>query len=60
VSSNETTAAQARNAKPIFEKARVLLQGASAFEEQAAARAQLLGQITQYIERIDAIIKIGR
>jgi tetratricopeptide (TPR) repeat protein len=59
VESDKATAADARRAKELFTRARVMLEGASAYEEQASGRAQLLGNITKYMERVEAIIKRG-
>jgi tetratricopeptide (TPR) repeat protein len=49
-----------RRAKPLFEQAKVLLEGAGAYSEQAANRAQLLQQVQQFIDVADALIKAGR
>lgn len=53
-------AAGARRVKPLFERAKVLLEGAAAYSDQAAMRAQLIGQANQFIEVADALIKAGR
>jgi tetratricopeptide (TPR) repeat protein len=53
-------AAAGRRAKPLFEQAKVLLEGAGAYSEQAANRAQLLQQVQQFIDVADALIKAGR
>jgi tetratricopeptide (TPR) repeat protein len=53
-------AAAGRRAKPLFERAKVLLEGAGAYSEQAANRAQLLQQAQQFIDVADALIRAGR
>jgi tetratricopeptide (TPR) repeat protein len=53
-------AAAGRRAKPLFEQAKVLLEGAGAYSEQSANRAQLLQQVQQFIDVADALIKAGR
>jgi tetratricopeptide (TPR) repeat protein len=53
-------AAAGRRAKPLFEQAKVLLEGAGAYSEQAANRAQLLQQAQQFIDVADALIRAGR
>jgi tetratricopeptide (TPR) repeat protein len=53
-------AAAGRRAKPLFEEAKRLLEGAGAYSEQAANRAQLLQQVQQFIDVADALIKAGR
>jgi tetratricopeptide (TPR) repeat protein len=53
-------AAAGRRAKPLFERAKVLLEGAGAYSEQSANRAQLLQQVQQFIDVADALIKAGR
>jgi hypothetical protein len=55
-----TTAAPARRAMPILERAKVMLDGAGAYTEQAAQRANLLQNVRQYIEVADALIRAGR
>jgi tetratricopeptide (TPR) repeat protein len=55
-----SNAASARRAKPLLERAKVLLEGAGGYTAQAATRAQLLQQLNQFIEHADALIKIGR
>ncbi|HEX6308769.1 MAG TPA: tetratricopeptide repeat protein [Longimicrobiales bacterium] len=55
-----TTAAPARRAKPMLDRAKVLLESASAYTEQASLRAQLLQQVNQYLEVADALIRSGR
>ncbi|HUF51244.1 MAG TPA: tetratricopeptide repeat protein [Longimicrobiales bacterium] len=54
------TAAEATRVKPMFERAKVLLEGAGAYTDQASTRAQLLAQVAQFIEVADAIIKSRR
>jgi hypothetical protein len=53
-------AAAGRRAKPLFEQAKVLLEGAGAYSEQASNRAQLLQQVQQFIDVADALIRAGR
>lgn len=53
------TVKSARASKPMFERARVFLEGAGAYTDQAANRAKFLQAITQYIEIQDALIKRG-
>jgi tetratricopeptide (TPR) repeat protein len=53
-------AARARQARPLLEQARTLLDGAGAYSEQAAQRAQLLQQVGQLMEVADALIRAGR
>jgi tetratricopeptide (TPR) repeat protein len=57
---DNANAARARQAKPLFEQAKVLLEGAGAYTDQAANRAQLLQQVQQFIEVADALIRVGR
>jgi tetratricopeptide (TPR) repeat protein len=54
------TAAAGRRALPLFQQAKTLLEGAAAYSEQAAVRAQLLQQVQQFIELAEALIKSGR
>lgn len=54
-----TTAGPARQAKPILERAKVLLEGAGGYTDQAAKRAELLQNINQFIEMADALIRAG-
>lgn len=54
------TAASARQALPIFQRALEHLQNAGAYQEQASARQQLIGATQQYIEIQDALIRRGR
>jgi tetratricopeptide (TPR) repeat protein len=54
-----TTAAPARRAMPILERAKVLLEGAGAYTEQASQRATLLQNVQQYIEMARALIDMG-
>jgi tetratricopeptide (TPR) repeat protein len=54
-----TTAAPARRAMPILERAKVLLEGAGAYTEQASQRANLLQNVQQYIEMARALIDMG-
>lgn len=53
-------AAAGRRAKPLFERAKALLQGAAAYTDQASKRAELLQQVDQFIEVADALIRAGR
>ncbi|MEX1182302.1 MAG: tetratricopeptide repeat protein [Gemmatimonadota bacterium] len=53
-------AAAARQAKPMFERARTLLQQSAAYTEQAKARTDLIAQIGQFILVADALIAAGR
>lgn len=55
-----TTAAPARQAKPLLEQSRALMQAAGGFTEQAAKRAEVLQNISTYMEIADALIKAGR
>jgi tetratricopeptide (TPR) repeat protein len=57
---SRNNAASAREARPYFERAKVLLEGAGAYTAQAATRAQLLQQVNQLMEYADALIKAGR
>lgn len=57
---SRNNAASAREARPYFERSRVLLEGAGAYTAQAATRAQLLQQLNQLVEYADALIKAGR
>ncbi|MBR9990990.1 MAG: tetratricopeptide repeat protein [Gemmatimonadetes bacterium] len=54
-----TTAAPARRAMPILERAKVMLDGAGAYTEQAAQRANLLENVRQYMEMARALIDMG-
>jgi tetratricopeptide (TPR) repeat protein len=54
-----TTAAPARRAMPILERAKVMLDGAGAYSEQAAQRANLLENVRQYMEMARALIDMG-
>lgn len=54
------TAAAAGRAKPLLQRAKVLLEGAGGYPDQAATRASLLQQIGQFMEVADALIKAGR
>lgn len=54
-----TTAGPARTAKPLLEEARRLLQNAGGFTEQRAKTQELLGNVAQYIEVADALIRAG-
>ncbi|HSK19707.1 MAG TPA: tetratricopeptide repeat protein [Longimicrobiales bacterium] len=54
-----TTAAPARRAMPILERAKVLLEGAGGYTEQAAQRATLLQNVQQYMEMAKALIDMG-
>jgi tetratricopeptide (TPR) repeat protein len=57
---NATTAAPARQAKPLLERAKVLLEGASGYTDQAARRAEALQNVATYLEIADALIRAGR
>jgi tetratricopeptide (TPR) repeat protein len=50
----------ARRVRPLFERARTLLEDARAYREQDAQREQLLKQVAQFLEVADALIKAGR
>jgi tetratricopeptide (TPR) repeat protein len=54
-----STAASARASLPLFREARRYLEQAGAYTDQAATRTQLLGNIDQYIEIQNALIKRG-
>jgi tetratricopeptide (TPR) repeat protein len=54
-----TTAAPARRAMPILERAKVMLEGAGGYTEQAAQRATLLQNVQQYMEMAKALIDMG-
>jgi tetratricopeptide (TPR) repeat protein len=54
------TAAAARKAKPLLERAKILLEGAGGYTDQASNRALLLQQVGQFLEVADALIKSGR
>ena len=54
-----TTAAPARRAMPLLERAKVMLEGAAPYTEQAAQRANLLQNVQQYIEMARALIDMG-
>lgn len=54
-----STAASARASLPLFQEARRHLQNAGAYTEQASTRTQLLGNIDQYIDIQNALIKRG-
>jgi tetratricopeptide (TPR) repeat protein len=54
-----TTAAPARRAMPMLERAKVMLEGAAAYTEQAAQRANLLENVRQYTEMAKALIDMG-
>ncbi|HSJ10821.1 MAG TPA: tetratricopeptide repeat protein [Longimicrobiales bacterium] len=53
-------AAAARRAKPLFDRAKALLESAGAYTEQASTRATLIAQTNQFLEVIDALIRAGR
>jgi tetratricopeptide (TPR) repeat protein len=55
-----TTAGPARQARPLLERAKVLLDGAGGYTAQAAKRAELLQNVQQYMEMADALIRSGR
>jgi tetratricopeptide (TPR) repeat protein len=55
-----TTAGPARQAKPLLERAKVLLEGAGGYSDQAAKRAELLQNVQQYLDMADALIRAGR
>jgi tetratricopeptide (TPR) repeat protein len=57
---DNANAARARQAKPLLEQARTLIQGAGAYQQQATARTQILGNIDQFMEIADALIRAGR
>jgi tetratricopeptide (TPR) repeat protein len=57
---NGNNAAAGRQALPLFQRAKTLLEGAAGYTDQAASRAQLLQQVQQFIEVADALIKAGR
>jgi tetratricopeptide (TPR) repeat protein len=57
---NGNNAAAGRRAKPLFERAKTLLESSAAYTEQAALRAQFLADINQFIEVADALIRAGR
>jgi tetratricopeptide (TPR) repeat protein len=52
-------AARARQALPLFQRAKTLLEGAGAYTDQAANRATLIQQANQFIEVAEALIKAG-
>jgi tetratricopeptide (TPR) repeat protein len=54
-----STVASARRSLPMFQRAKELLQAASAYTEQASTRSQLLGQVDQFIEIQELLIKRG-
>lgn len=54
------TAAPAQRAKPMIDRAIVLLESAGAYTEQAALRAQLLEQARQFLDVANALIASGR
>jgi tetratricopeptide (TPR) repeat protein len=58
--SESPNAAKARQARPMVERAKTLLEGAAAYTEQAPLRAQLIQQANQLLEVADALIKAGR
>jgi tetratricopeptide (TPR) repeat protein len=55
-----TTAAPAQRAKPLLERAIVMLQSAAAYTEQASLRATLLQQAQQFLDVANALIQSGR
>lgn len=55
-----TTAGPARTARPLLDEARRLLQNAGGFSEQRAKTQELLGNVAQYIEVADALIRAGQ
>lgn len=57
---NGNNAAAGQRARPLFLRAKTLLEGAAGYTDQAAQRAQLLQQVQQFIEVADALIKAGR
>ena len=57
---NATTAAPAREARPLLEKARVLLEGADGYVDQRAKRDEVLQSIREYMAVADALIRSGR
>jgi len=56
----KSTAASAREALPMFERAKTLLQNSTAYAAGAASRANLLSAIDQLIEIQNALIKRGQ
>jgi tetratricopeptide (TPR) repeat protein len=54
-----STVASARRSLPMFQRAKEMLQNSAAYTEQAATRSQLLGQIDQFIEIQELLIKRG-
>ncbi|CAN5714272.1 hypothetical protein BH23GEM10_BH23GEM10_05480 [soil metagenome] len=54
-----TTAGPARTARPLLDEARRLLQNANGYTEQRAKTQELLGNVAQYIEVADALIRAG-
>jgi hypothetical protein len=54
------TLQSARASLPNFQKARQLLEAASGYQEQEATRRQLLGQVDEYINIQELLIKRGR
>jgi tetratricopeptide (TPR) repeat protein len=59
VRSAPMTAAAAREALPMFQRALEMLQGAAEFRDQAATRTQLIEQTQQFIETMNALIRRG-
>jgi tetratricopeptide (TPR) repeat protein len=60
VGGENANAARARQAKPLLEQGRTMLEGSAAYTEQASTRAQLIQQANQLIEVADALIRAGR
>jgi tetratricopeptide (TPR) repeat protein len=58
--SENANAARARQARPMVEQAKTLLEGAGAYTEQASQRATLIQQANQLLEVADALIRAGR
>jgi tetratricopeptide (TPR) repeat protein len=60
VGGDGANAARARQAKPLLERAKTMLNASTAYTEQASTRAQLIQQVDQLIEVADALIRAGR
>jgi hypothetical protein len=54
------TLQSARASLPNFQKAKQLLEAASGYQEQDATRRQLLGQVDEFINIQELLIKRGR
>jgi len=57
---DNANAARARQAQPLVQQAKTMLEGAGAYSEQASTRAQLIAQANQLLEVADALIRAGR